>query len=68
MTDLPNRFQRALTETAFCKNHLTSKVSRNPKTGEWPKTCAYGGMQRKLGKFANCSIIIEAREGSYTIQ
>ncbi len=64
---IPNRFERALNEIAFCSKHLTSKVSRNPKTGEWPKSCAYGGMQRKLGKFTNCSIIIEAKDGSYVI-
>ena len=63
----PNRFSRILDEVAYCKNHLTSKVSRNPKTGLWPQTCARGGMLRKLGKPGVCSIIIEAKDGSYVI-
>lgn len=62
----PNRFQKILGETAFCKTHLTSKVSRNPKTNAWPVTCARGGYLRKIGEEPKCSIIIEG--DGYTIQ
>lgn len=62
----PNIFKQMISETAFCKSHLTSKVSRNPVTGKWPMTCARGGYMRKIGQEANCSIVIEG--DGYTIQ
>lgn len=67
MNEQTNRFKQALEETAYCRNHLTAKVSRNPKTGLWPQSCSRGGYLRKMGKYEVCSIIIEAKDGSYTI-
>lgn len=59
MNEPTNRFKRIIDEVAWCRTHPTSKVSRNPKTGLWPTTCARGGYLRKIGQPAECSIIIE---------
>lgn len=67
MNEQTNKFKQILDETAYCRNHLTSKVSRNPKTGIWPQTCARGGYSIKMGKPEKCSIVIEAKDGSYII-
>lgn len=62
-----NRFKQIIDEVAWCKTHLTSRVNRNPKTGTWPNSCERGGYLRKMGKSEICSIIIEAKDGSYVI-
>ncbi len=68
MNEPTNRFKQVLEETAFCERHLTSRVNRNPKTNAWPNSCERGGYLWKMGKPEKCSIIIEAKDGSYSIQ
>jgi hypothetical protein len=49
-----NIYKAIITEHAYCRTHLTSKVGRHPITHEWPNTCARGWILLKQGKDAKC--------------